>query len=288
MRYAIITNPGAGAMNTQRRRLWLTRAAAVLGAEIHGLDTQSMSELQQRARDLALRCDVLVIAGGDGTFSDIINSVDTTRTVMAYLPFGTGNAMGHALGYKGTLVDMACRIRDGKVHEYDLIACDEKRHAFMASLGIEGTIISLRHQYVSRGATGFKPYLQAAFMAYFQKYRRAVATISVDKVTFEVRCLLSLMIVKQPYYGFAMKVVPEARWDDRQLHLLYVNSGLLGCLIGAGTAFTIGNRVGKYRCGRRMAVRLNRPLALQIDGNVAWEADAFRFRVLPKALKLKC
>ena len=52
--------------------------------------------------------------------------------------------MMHALKYKGSLADIAMRIRDGVVREYDLINCDEKRRAFMASMGIEGTVIRLR------------------------------------------------------------------------------------------------------------------------------------------------
>ncbi len=52
-------------------------------------------------RELARRFDVLVIAGGDGTFSDAINSVSTDETTIAFLPLGTGNAMAHALHYRG-------------------------------------------------------------------------------------------------------------------------------------------------------------------------------------------
>jgi diacylglycerol kinase family enzyme len=37
--------------------------------------------------------EVIVVAGGDGTFSDVINAIDTSRTPVAYLPLGSGNAM---------------------------------------------------------------------------------------------------------------------------------------------------------------------------------------------------
>jgi diacylglycerol kinase (ATP) len=288
MRYAIIANPASGKKTLAQKHSVLLKPAEILNAKIHGLDTTTSGELGQCARGLAAHCDVLVTAGGDGTLSHIINSIDTAQTPIAFLPLGTGNAMRHALRYKGSMADIAMRIRDGKIHEYDLIDCQEKRRAFMVSVGIEGTIIRLRGQYLARGYTGFKTYLGPLAYAYFSKYKRTVAEITVDDTTFDVKNLLSLMIVKQPYYGFGMKVMPKARFDDRLLHILWVNSGLFNCAIGAATTFTIGNRIGQYSTGHQLAVKLERPLALQIDGNAAWDSDAFTFEVLPKALKIKC
>ena len=288
MRYAIIVNPVSGTMTVDQKRAALANAAEILDAEIHGLDAITADAFGQCARELATRCDVLVTAGGDGTFSDIINSIDTAKTPIAYLPLGTGNAMRHALKYKGSLTDIAMRIKDGKIHEYDLINCNEKRRAFMVSVGIEGAIIRLRNQYLAQGATGFKTYFRAVFNSYFKKYTRTIAKITVDDAMFEVKNLLSLMVVKQPYYGFGMNVVPKARFDDRQLHILCITSGLFKTIIGAVSAFTIGNQIGQYRTGQQVTVRLERPLILQIDGDEGWEAEAFTFAVLPNALKIKC
>jgi len=288
MRYAIITNPVSGKMTVDQKRTMLGKAAEILDAKIYGLDTVTTDDFAQCARELATHYDVLVTAGGDGTFSDIINSIDTAHTTISYLPLGTGNAMRYALKYKGSLADIAMRIRDGELYEYDLINCDEKKCAFMTSIGIEGILIRLRNQYLAQGDTGFKPYLRATFNAYFREYKRAIATITVDNATFNTENLLSLMIVKQPYYGFGMNVVPEARFDDRKLHILCINSGLFKCTIGAVTAFTTGNRIGKYCTGQKISVQLKHPLMLQVDGNYAWKSDVFSFRVMPNALKIKC
>jgi diacylglycerol kinase family enzyme len=288
MRYAIITNPVSGEMTVDQKRLTLAKAAEILDTEIHGLDTNSAEEFAQCARDLVSQCDVLVAAGGDGTFSDIINSINTAEAPIAFLPLGTGNAMRHALKYKGSLADIAVRIRDSEVHEYDLINCDKKKRAFTTSVGIEGSIIRLRQQYRAQGGTGFKTYLRAVLNSYLTEYERTSAEITVDDETFEVRNLLSLMVVKQPYYGFGMKVVPRARFDDRQLHILYVDSGLIKTAIGGMAAFVIGNRIGQYLTGRQLTVKLERPLVLQFDGNEGWEANSFAFAVLPKSLKIKC
>lgn len=288
MHYAIITNPVSGGMTVDQKRSVLAKAAEILEAEVHGLETTSAEEFSQCAKELATQCDVLVAAGGDGTFSDIINSIDTAQRPVGFLPLGTGNAMRHALKYKGDLGDIAIRLRDGKIHEYDLINCDDKNRAFVVSVGIEGTIIRLWQRYRARGSTGFKTYFRAVLYSYLQEYKRANGMIGVDGEMFEVKDLLSLMVVKQPYYGFGMKVVPKARFNDRRLHILSVNSGLLKTSFAGLTAFTVGNVLGRYRTGKEVAVELDRPLVLQCDGNEGWEADSFSFTILPKALKIKC
>jgi diacylglycerol kinase (ATP) len=288
MRYAIITNPASGRMTVDRKRFELAKAAQILDAQIHGLDTGSAQELAQCAQGLAARYDILVAAGGDGTFSDIINAVDPAQTPVAYLPLGTGNAMRYALKYKGDLIDIAMRIRDGRIHNYDLINCDDKKRAFTVSVGIEGTVIRLRDRYVAQGAVGLKPYLKAVLRSYLKEYKHTDARITIDGEVFAMKNLLSLMIVKQPYYGYGMNVVPEARFHDGRMHICCLDSGLFKSLLGGITAFTIGNRIGQYYTGSRLTVKLDRPLALQYNGNSGWEADAFTFEVLPGALKIKC
>ena len=288
MRYAIITNPVSGKMGVAQKRAALAPAAQILNAEIHGLHTATSEEFRQCARELAGRCDVLVAAGGDGTLSDIINAVDTSRICMAYLPLGSGNAFAHALNYRGRLTDIAARILEGKIHEYDLISCDGKRLAFTASLGFEGTVIRLRDQYVAEGMTGMKAYMKALSNAFFVAYKRTNATLVLDGEAFDVPNLLSLMVVKQPYYGYGLKVVPRARFDDRRLHILCTNAGLFLAFLGLATAFLIGNPIGQYRQGEHLHVVVEKPLLLQVDGSFAWQAHIFSFDVLKKALRIKC
>ena len=288
MKYAIIVNPVSGLTTPEEKRSALAPAAAVLDAEIHGLDTTSPEELRQCARELSEQCDVLVAAGGDGSFSDIINAVDTAETPIAYLPLGSGNALRHALGYKGGLVDIAERIRDGSIHQYDLIDCDNKRRSFTASLGIAGDIIRSREQYLKKGVTGLKAYLMAAIDAFFTNYRPASAEIVLDDTPLKIHDLLILMVVKQPYYGFGMNVVPHARFDDGMLHVLYINASLITAAYGALSSFTVGNRTGHYHTAEKVHFQADHPLPLQIDGNDAWDAKSVFFRVLPRALKIKC
>lgn len=288
MKYAIVTNPVAGGLSPDRKQEVLKPAAAILDAKVYGLDTRSVEEFQECIRETAQRCDVLVAAGGDGTFSDMINAVDTARRAVGYLPLGSGNAMRHALGYPRGIADAARQIRNGAIRKYDLIDCDHRRRAFMASAGIDAAVIKFRDRFRMQGEKGILPYFKAAMLAWLTRYRPAAAEIDIDGQVFHVRRLLSLSVVKQPYYGYGLKFAPHARFDDRQLHILCLDADPLTIGIGALTIGTIGNRAGRYLTGKEVTVRSAARLRVQTDGNIGWAGKRFSFSVLSEALRIKC
>ncbi|MDM8553567.1 diacylglycerol kinase family protein [Desulfococcaceae bacterium HSG7] len=288
MHYTIIANPVAGTLNADQKRSVLAPAAALLKADIRGLDTTTVHEFACCAQEAAEHCDVLTVAGGDGTLSEIINCIDTAAKTIAYLPLGSGNAMRYALKYKGGLCDIAARIRDSNVSVYDLIQCDNQKRAFMASIGIDGQVIRLRDQFRKKGISGFKSYFKAIPQAYFGSYLPPDARMAIDGHETGMKKVLSLIVTKQPYFGFGMQVAPRAQFDDHKLHIVCIHSGIPQSLIGWATSFTIGNRTGRHSSGRKLRVQLKQPSILQIDGDAGWYGDAFAFEVLPGALRIKC
>lgn len=285
--YRIVANPTSGTLPMDLRMARLAQAAAVLGATVHGLDTGSPRELACCLREAAAGCDVLVVAGGDGTFSLALNSVDLSRVALAFLPFGTGNALTHTFGYRGDVTAIAGAIRDGTLQRCDLIDCDGRKKAFMVSLGIDGTVIRLYEQYRARGYRGLNAHARAAFKALFRAYRPTGGWLGVDGRRRRIEQILSLMVVKQPYFGMGMMVMPGARWNDGRLHIRTINTGLAGAATGLVTGFTIGNRAGRYQTGQRLTALLDAPLTLQVDGELGWTSRRFSFRTLPGVLTVK-
>ena len=286
-RFCILANPASGSQPRNQRYALLKRAAAILGAEVHGLDTASADQFAQCARERAERWENLVVAGGDGTFSLVLNAVDLPAVTLAFLPFGTGNALTHALSYRGGIESISARIAAGHSHSCDLIDCDGRRKAFMVSLGLDGCAIELYEAYKRRGYRGLNAHLRAGLRAAFKEFRPTGGKIVVDGEARRVKKLHSLMVVKQPYFGMGLKVVPGARWGDGYLHSRAISSGLAGISGGLLTGFTIGNRAGEYRRGKQLTALLDAPLPLQVDGEVGWTSDRFTFRSLPGILRMR-
>ncbi len=286
MKYGIVGNPVSGKKSLARKRRVLACAAEVLGGDcvVGGLDTTSSRQFAECARDLSKKVDTLVVAGGDGTVSDVINAIDP-ETTLAYLPLGSACALGQVLGLSFNVEKSAAQIRDGSVHHLDLILCDNDKKAIMASIGINSFTLQTREKLLKIGIKGGMAYGIGTTAAYF-KYKRTDVTIDADGEVFTLRNVITTIIAKTPSFGYKMILVPEARIDDGYLHLLAVNVGYFCVAYNLIKSFFVPIRTGEYRKATNVSVTLKEPRFLQIDGNIYKKAKEFEFAILPGALKL--
>jgi diacylglycerol kinase family enzyme len=284
----MIVNPTAGPTNVSRKAQTLRAVQEILGdCEIRGLDTRSREEFMQCAAELAREVEVLIVAGGDGSFSDAVNALDGSTT-FSYLPLGSGCALQYALDLPPQLTRVAKRIKEGRLHFYDLILCDETRKAFMASIGLEADILHRREALRESGINGPPAYAMAAFGSFFTELERTDMTISLDGETLVVPDAVTAIVTKIPYYGYKMRVVPNAVFDDGHLHLLAINSGWAEIVGGMANAFLYENKLGIYRKAREIRITMERQRYAQVDGGIYRKGTDFRFRVLPQALRMWC
>lgn len=318
MKYGIIVNPVSGKLSIDKKRRKLKKVSGVLGDDciVGGLDTESKEQFCTCAGDLAEKVEVLVVAGGDGTVSDIINAVDS-QVVLSYIPFGSGCALRYALNMPFGLKKIAEQIRDGKQHSLDLILCDNNRKAFMASIGLEAAILQERRDLQKFGIKGPPAYAIATIHQILTDYKRADTTINLDGQTYDVPNALTTIITKIPYYGYRMKIVPHAEFGDGRLHLLAINANQTDVIRGViksfrserGIAkFLAGKNIpdnsfiskkairrlfineellGEYKKGSSIKVTTKQERYLQTDGDLYRKGTEFRFEVLPGALKMR-
>ncbi len=291
MKYGILVNPVAGNLSLEKKQRVVEDFAQALSSDciIEGWDTASPAELHACAKQLAQEVDVLIVAGGDGTMNDVINSVGCD-TLLSYLPLGTGNIWRNTLGLPRKPEEVADTITRGSVRTLDLVLVEGSRleKAVVASIGLEGEVLLRRQQYISEGISGFWAYALALGTIILGGYGRANATITIDGRETEVENLTSLIVAKTPYYGFGMKVIPRAKTDDGFLHVLTVNTGRLGVLCAIATSFLGGNRVGDYTAATHISVTLEAPLCLQVDGDLRETRSEYTFEILPAALSVVC
>jgi len=286
MKYGIIANPASGKQSLKRKRRALARAAGILGpgCVVEGLETTSREQFAECAGDLAKRVDTLVVAGGDGTISDVINAVDS-RTTLGYLPLGSACALGQVLGLPFSADKAAARIRSGRVHHLDLILCNNDKKAIMASIGINSFTLQVREKLLKMGIKGGMAYAIGTTAAYF-RYKRTDVTIDADGERLILPRVISTIIAKTPSFGYRMILLPEARIDDGRLHLLAVNVGYLSVACNLLKSFFAPVRTGVYRKATNISITLKEPRFLQLDGNIYRRDRQFHFTVLPGALRL--
>jgi diacylglycerol kinase family enzyme len=289
VKFGIIANPKAGPSSIARKRDALKKIAQVLGPEtaVAGLDTSSREEFLRCAQELGQKVDVLVVAGGDGTISELFNTL-SQEIVFSYLPFGSGCALHHALGFPPQIIRIAKRISEGRLRRYDLILCDGTRKAFMASVGLEGSVLNRREAIQKTGIRGPQAYALATIGSLFADMERTNMTITIDGETMMVPDAVTTIVTKIPYYGYKMKIVPNAVFDDGRLHLLAINAGWPEVVQNLARCFMDGGQGGIYRTGLRIEIATDRERHAQTDGNLYRKDRAFLFEVLPGALKMWC
>ena len=288
--YAIVANPVAGNISFDKKYELLKAIARLLNAKIYGLDTHSKQEFRECIRMLSARYDVIIAAGGDGTFSDLINSIDLSCNIAGYIPMGTGNALRYALKCPRSPSMAAMKIRYGRVRKFDIMKYFYRQYAFMASVGFEVEVIK-RYQDMKHKKSSLRlPYIMAglrAFKEYTKRHLLLSAKIYINEKEYVVRNATSIIVTKQPYYGYGMKVMPPARFDDGLLHLEIFPGGILNLIIMTISSFSIGNIMGNYfATNDSVLLNLSNPSDIHIDGDLVESASHLSFRLMPKALRV--
>jgi diacylglycerol kinase family enzyme len=287
MKYGIIANPVSGKRSLSDKQKILNEIAGILkDAAIAGLDTKSPEEFSQAAYELSQKAEILLAAGGDGTFSLVMNSV-SKDVPLGFLPFGSGDVLRHTFNLPRCPKENALLIQKGKEHLIDVISCDGKTKALFASIGIEGSILLERDNYLENNLIGFTAYGLATLKILFDGYIKADLRVLMDKKEVTTSNSLTAVITKLPYYGYGFKVVPQAQCDDGYLHMLILNAGPMATLYALATSLAGGNRMGEYYKAKEININTSTEQLLQRNGDPEKEKrTSFSFKVLPRDLKL--
>ena len=287
MKYGIIANPASGKRSLDEKQKILKEISGVLkDVLIAGLDTTSPEEFSRAACDLSQKVSILLVAGGDGTFSLVMNSV-SREVPLGFLPFGSGDVLRHTFHLPRCPKENARAILNAQQHSIDVICCDGKTKALFASIGIEGSILLERNKYLIHDLLGFTAYGLSTLKVLFDGYVSADLRVSMDGREITMSNSLTAVITKLPFYGYGFKVVPQAHYDDGYLHLLILDSGPFGALYALATSLMGGNRVGDYYKARDIHITTSTEQFLQRNGDPEKEKRTdFSFKVLPKELKL--
>ncbi|MBN1363751.1 MAG: hypothetical protein JW976_03005 [Syntrophaceae bacterium] len=287
MKYGIIANPASGKRSLDDKNKILNEIADILkDVTIAGLDTQSPDEYASCARELSQKVGILIIAGGDGAFSLVMNNV-SKDVPLGFLPFGSGDVLRYTFGLPRCPKENALVIQNGTEHLIDVIYCDEETKALFASIGIEGSILLERQKHLENDLLGFTAYGLATLKVLFDGYINADLRVLMDNKEVKTSNSLTAVITKLPYYGYGFKVVPQAQVDDGYLHLLIINVGLIGTFYALATSLMGGNRIGEYYKAKEINIATSTQQLLQRNGDPEKEKRTnFSFKVLPKELKL--
>ena len=171
------------------------------------------------ASELAKTCDVIVSAGGDGTFYEVINGTIDKDVTYAVLPFGSGNDTSRMLGLKEKsdkeLVDT---LLEGKETMMDVQIFNDKTISmqFIAMGIVPEVLANFLKMKKSRGFNYVMALLSALIRHKPRNYK--VIVDGVEETYYSD--MVAMMNIQTA--GGGLQVCPEAIIDDRKLDLVII------------------------------------------------------------------
>jgi YegS/Rv2252/BmrU family lipid kinase len=168
----------------------------------------SVHELKAKVK--ASNETLIIVGGGDGTLSSVVELFENSDRVLGVLPFGTGNAFARDLGVAENWQTACQAIADGAIATVDVGVCNGKRFLNVATLGLSTLIARDLNK-------GIKKY--AAGAAYLFALTRALARVKPFEVT------LSSPQAEEQQFPTLQVVIGNGRFHAGSL-LVSENAGL--------------------------------------------------------------
>lgn len=286
----LIANPAAKRASAKKVR----KAAETLrmaGHEVAIYLTEKRGDAETIARRAAGdNVPLIIAAGGDGTFNEVINGIAHTDTKMAILPMGTTNVLAKELMVPED-VDSALKVAlSGNTHMVSLGKIDltgrsspiTRYFSLMAGIGFDGEAVYLCDERVKR-YSGKGAYILAGLKT-LMRYRPEPLSLTMDGKTYSG---YSAIIGKASRYGGNLRITPDASLLTPELYICIMHgekrSDILKYVMGilAGTHLKLKD----VTYFKSTLVEIKGDARIQIDGDYLGRTPA-AITVAPDALRL--
>lgn len=294
MKHLFIVNPVAGGRDkTSTVREKVRKAFEQRGGEYEIYVTKApMDAVRKIAEEAESGKHLRVYAcGGDGTFNECVCGAAQRENVgVCPFPTGTGNDFCRMFGKEADCYRDLDTLISGSEKPIDLIDCNGRWCANIASVGIDARIGTDVHKYSSLpvigGAAG---YVVSTVVNVFKGIATRMS-VRCGEYSAEGRHTL-VCACNGRYYGGGFNPSLDARPDDGDLDI-YIVKGVgiarLAACIGkyaSGRSDEISNGLIRHLHGTELEIDLDEPDVINIDGE-AIVSDRIRMRLVPAALRL--
>ena len=233
---------------------------------------------------------LLILGGGDGSVSSVVDFLAHHDVPLGLLPLGTANDFARTLEIPAE-IEQACEtIAGGKVVDVDLGLAGDNYYVNVASVGLGVEATRALSPWLKKGA-GPLAYPVAAIRAFLshEPFSARLTFPDGDYEPVEYGRLLQVAVGNGRFYGGGMVVAPESGIDDRRLDVYAIELGRPRDLIGVARYLKSGDfiRMDSVHHHRTERVRLETDpeLSINIDGELVARTPQ-DFSVVHNALKV--
>jgi len=289
----LITNPAAGP--AQEKPDWRVIAGILreAGWWVAREETDGPGSAgEAAARGVADGCRLVVVAGGDGTINEAVQSLVGSEAVLGIIPVGTANVLARELRIPLDAVEAARVLTMGHPRSIDLglITVPGERPRYFCEMVGVGFDAALMHgilpemkQVLGKGA-----YVISAVSTSFT-HRPVRMRLAIDGKRAS-RLVYMFIIANTALYGDDfLKITPDASVDDGLLTCTLFRSHsfwkawwhFLGVALGRAHEMS---DIERFDC-RRLEIRGGQKAPIQVDGDLSGTTPAV-IEVVPRALRV--
>jgi YegS/Rv2252/BmrU family lipid kinase len=288
LRVAVIFNPAARGRDNPGQGRRVRDALEAAGLEVTWLETSSDDPgtgLAKRA--LEEGADLICVSGGDGTVMACVTAVAGTDVPLAVLPAGTGNLLALNFGLPPGVEDSIGVAISGDRVRLDVCGLANRRFVVMGGIGFDAAMLRDTPLALKARAGAVAYLVGAARNLRLPPARLRLLLDGKREETSRAPCVLIGNVGK---LQGGLEVLPRADPRDGLLDVGVIEAASIGDWIGLTAKLLRGVHEGdpRFRSFQAKAVEIwcDRPLPLELDGEVLEPVDHLRVEALPAALTL--
>lgn len=220
------------------------------------------------AEILAKRPDLVVLGGGDGTISGLVDHLVGKDVILGVLPLGTANSFARTLGIPLDVEGAVEVLRTGEPRRIDLGMIDHDYFANCAAIGLSPQIAETVPHKLKRyfGRAGYLAWAAIQY-ARFQPF-----TLIVDDGKRERRIRTVEVRISNGSFHGGTELVEQAELDSGEIVVQAVTGRVKRRLLhnwGANILRLESRKKGTIAfTGKSLKLRTEPPLPISIDGEV--------------------
>jgi len=295
MKAHLIYNPVAGPRDARRTLDGACRYLRRRGWTVEPKETAKPGDAVALARQASVDdCDLVLVAGGDGTVNEVVNGLVGSHTALGVLPVGTGNVWAkqlnvstYSIANPRRLQGAAQGVADGDIYLVDVGRVGDHHFLCWTGVGLDAQVTA---EMEPRGRTtkrlGALAYV-VALMQVARDFEGVRTRVSVDGKMIRGRTILVVVSNIRLYAG--LPLAREARLDDGLLDV-YVFQGLGGLYAVRSFIRVLSNRSLQdarviHRQARTIDVQTEVALCVHTDGD-PMGTTPISVEVVPRALRV--
>jgi len=219
-------------------------------------------------RALAKKPDLVMLGGGDGTISGLVDLLVGHDVILGVLPLGTANSFARTLGIPLDIDGALGVVADGRPRRIDLGMIDRDYYANCAAMGISPRIAETVPHGLKKvlGRAGYLGWAAYQFLRF-----RPFTLIVGEGEAAERLSVVEVRISNGPYHG-GQELVESAEVDSGEIVIQAVRGNVKGRLVHNWAANVIRHAsrhrdVREFR-GKSFRIDSEPRLPISIDGEV--------------------